>query len=328
MYKTGGLEITDDESVKMSVEGVDYIVSDKFKTMLRDSFIDWGTFLEIYHDNMNDSTMFEQIVKLLNIKDNGNLIDIMLPLIKKIYELPAKSHMASMLKQFMIYEPVSISMYALFTTIKNHYEDLVKRYLVARNRYIIDNSLDDPLNDIEELIKYWNDLNDQYNLESSSVVLLFINPPSGLESKLHISIKSVPETGNLLNAIRKYRYAGFCPKVPHERLKSLLTFPIKEIVATIKKLDKGAIFPNYEKLEKMFADRLKSAPDKPVVPDEYKRQVPPTNIDKLDLVKWYVDEILNLRKSLLKYGKDFENYYIAHARLLNELADMAKKELN
>ena len=41
MYKIGGLEPSTEESKTLDVDGIKYVVSDKFKSMLRDSFIDW-----------------------------------------------------------------------------------------------------------------------------------------------------------------------------------------------------------------------------------------------------------------------------------------------
>jgi hypothetical protein len=327
MYKTGGLEPSEDKPETLSIEGINYVVSDKFKTMLRDSFIDWGTFLEIYKANMNDSTMFDQIIKLLNVKDNENLRDTMLPLVKKIYQLPASAHMICMVKQFMIYEPVSMAAHALFTAIKKHFEEIVERYIAARNKYINLQDTKDKVNDINELVKYWSEMNISYNLDTSSVILLFINPPQGIKSELHIKIKGIPESSMLKRAIKHFHYPGFCPKVPHKRLAGLLTFPVNEFIKTIKKIDPEAKFPNYTLLEKRTKEILHTLGDKPEIPDDYKRQQPPKDItEKIELIKWYVDEILNLRKSLLKYGREYEKYYANHAKILTDLTDIIKTE--
>lgn len=332
MYKTGGLEVTPDESADViRIDDIDYIVSDKFKALLRDSFVNWGTFLEIYKKSIPDSVLFDQVIKLLDVKETENLRDVMLPLVKKIYSLPAESHMASMLKQFMLYEPVSIALHAVFTTIKTHYESLVEKFIIARNRYITFNKLRDKPNDLDELIKYWADLNNQYDLDTSSLLLLFINPPKGLKSQLHFSVSGTPSKAieAFKSAVKKFKYAGFCPKVPQERVAKLLEFPVTEVVAAIKSLDPSAKFPNYAKLEKIIEERLQTAPKKPVIEDKYTRESPPADIkDKIELVKWYVDEILSLRKSLLPYGKAYEEYYFNHAKILVELNDIIKAELN
>lgn len=331
MYKTGGLETTPDKpSDILRVDDVDYIVSDKFKTLLRDSFVDWGTFLDIYKKNISDSIMFEQVIKLLDVKETENLRDVMIPLVKKIYNLPAESHMSCMLKQFMLYEPVSIALHAVFTTIKLHYEYLIETFIKARNTYITTNKTKDKLNDLDTLMKFWADLNNQYDLDTSSLLLLFINPPKGLKNELHYKLKGTHEKTmeSLKSAMKKFRYPGFCPKVPQERLAKLLEFPVIEITKAIKALDPDAKFPNYEFLEKTIRDKLSNVVAKPVVKDTYERKTPPKDLGKIDLVRWYVDEILSLRKSLLPYGKAYEEYYSNHAKILTEINDIIKAEFN
>lgn len=327
MYKTGGLE-QDAEDVKtMSVDGITYVVSDKFRSMLRDSFIDWGTFLEVYNKNLDYVNMFDQITKLLNIKENENLRDFMIPLVKKIYHLPADAHMACMLKQFMIYEPVSISIHSLFTTIKQHFESLVEHFLNIRNLYIMNNQLGDKPNDYQKLLHRWHDMNSTYNLETSSIILLFLNPPSGLKSGLNFSVTGKEDVINPLKiAVKKFKYEGFCHKVPHKRLISLLEFPVNDFIVAIKALNPSAVFPDYSFLEKSIMTALKSLPKKPVITDKIKREVPPKKLESLELAKWYVDAILDLRKNLLPDGKKYEDYFILHAEILKGINEMVKKE--
>lgn len=330
MYCIGGLEPSNEKPKTMEIDGINYVVSDKFKSMLRDSFIDWGTFLEVYHNNLDYSTMFDQVMRLLNVKENENLRDFMLPLVKKIYHLPASAHMASMLKQFMIYEPVSISIHALFTTLKNHFENIVEQFIVARNKYIVNNNLKDKQNDLNKLARYWNEMNTEYNLDSSSLMLLFLHPPKGIKSYLNFGITGKEKVIDKLKAaVKQFNYPGFCPKVPYDRLKGLLEFPINEFVDAIKAIDPGALFPDYKVLEKNIESKLNDMPEKPEISDNIKRESPPEELkDKLELCKWYVTATLQLRKELVDYGKKFEEYYIKQAEIFNEINDMAKIELN
>ena len=326
MYKTGGLEVDASQPAEiLTADNVDYVVSDRFKMMLRDNLIDWGTFLETYGNNFTEAAMFEQVIKLLNIKDNQNIRDVMLPLVQKIYALPAESHVVCMLKQFLVYQPMSIAAYTLFTTICKHYEAILQKFITARNKYIADNKTGDKPNNWDTLLKYWTEVNNERDLQSSSLPLLFLNP-TGVKSKIHISIKGV-DLESLKKAIKSFHYQGYCAKVPYERLEKLLEFPINEFVAAIKKIDPNAKFPDYPKLEKKMAEMLASAPAKPVVSDTYKRLTPPeATTDKIELVKWYVDEILNLRKTLLPFGKAYETYYTEHAKLLLGINDFIKEE--
>ena len=330
MYRIGGLEPNTNDSKILPIDGTNYIVSDKFRTMLRDSFIDWGTFLEIYHDNLTYANLFDQMVRLLNIKENENLREFMIPIIKKIYHLPAKAHMACMLKQFMLYEPVSIAIHSLFTTIKLHYESILEHFLRARNSYILLHETKDAVNDIEALEKYWEDMNAQYSLESSSPKLLFLNPPKGMKSRLNFAVTGDKKIelviSKLRDAVKKFKYLGFCPKVPHTRLKALLEFPINAFIDAIKLLDPEAKFPNYQFVEKEIAKNMILMPNKPVIPDDIKRESPPDITDNIALAKWYIDAILDLRKNLLKYGNAYEEYYAEQAKILSDINEIVKKE--
>lgn len=345
-YFIGGLEPRDDDQENtMTVDGTTYIVSDKFKVMLRDSIIDWGTFLEVYNNNVEYRTMFDQIIKLLNIKENSTIHDMMLPLVKKIYHLPAIAHLASMLRQFMIYEPISIAIHATFNHIKHHYEYIVEKFVEIRNKYIKHNKLTAKYNDWKKLIKRWNEANEEKDLDSSSIILLFLNPPDNLKPKLHITIPGV-DTTHLKNALKHFQYPGFCPKVPHQRLIKLLKFPINHFVRVIKQMEPTFKFPNYTKVEKSMSDILDTKLKKPEVPDIKNRESPPDalvktsklstssenlsdseNIARINLAKWYVRKILEFRKMLLPSGKAYEKYYEENARRINDINSILKKEL-
>ena len=336
MYKTGGLESTNERPKIIKIDNSSYALSDKFKTMIRDSFIDWGTFIEIYNENLDDNNMFEQVVKMFNVKGSDKLKDIILPLVKTIYHLPMESHMMSMIKQFMINEPLSIAIHSLFTTIKRHYEEIVEKLIIERNTLINANNLKSETNNIEFLLEYWRDVNIQSNLDSSSLILTFINPPEFINSKLILEI--VPEDkideklrnqfSNLITEISNFHYMGFCPREPQKRLSALLDFPINSFIKTILLLDEKVVFPDYANIEKEIGKLLKKIPTRPKILETYKREDSPTNLFGNELIKWYVDEILNLRKTLVKHGRDFEQYYIDQAYVIVEINDYLKTTLN
>ena len=328
MYRTGGLESTDDVK-SIEVDGINYVTSDKFKMMLRDQFIDWGTFLEIYHDNLDYVLLFDQIVKLLNIKENENLRESLIPMVESIYKLPAEVHMTSMLKQFIVYEPLSAAIHSLFTTIKLYFESVVEKFIMLRNKYINLNNTNDKINDFDKLIKYWNDLNDQYDLDTSSIILLFLNPPKGFKSGINFNVKGIDAISDLKAAVRKFHYPGFCPKVPHTRLNKLLEFPLLSFIEVIKILDPTELHPNFHKIEEIIQEKLKNMPPNVEIKDQITRETPPKELkdDKLELAKWYVNAILDLRKQLLPYSQQYEEYYVKKAQLFVDINNEIKREL-
>ena len=326
MYCTGGLEYESSEVTEL--DGVQYVFSNKFKQSLKNVFIDWGTFLDIYKNNIDYVTMYDQINRIINLKNNENLKETMLPVLKKIYHLPANTHMLIMLKQFMLYEPVSIAVKSIFLTIKKHYESIVLLFLKARNKYIINNNLKDKQNDIDKLMTLWNKINDDYDLQTSSIILFFLNPPEEFNNELELDISGIKKIEKLKAEITKFNYPGFCPKVPYERLKTLLEFPVERFVKIIKKLDPSIKFPDYEEMDNIIHNKLKSLPEKPVIVDNITRIEPPAHItDNIKLCEWYVTQILELRKSFVKDGLVYENYYIEHAKKINEINEILQHEL-
>ena len=344
IYAIGGLENNESNYKTLNIDGTNYVVSDKFRMMLQDLILDWGAFLEIYNDKLEYSSLFDQIVKLLNIKENDTIRETLLPVIKEIYELPAEAHLACMLRQFMIYEPLSIAIHSLFTTIKHHYESIVKKFIDVRNDYITKHKLKAEPNDWKHLLDVWNDQNIQHNLESSSVILLFLNPPKGLKNEINFKIPGkefVQLNKNLQSAIKKFIYPGFCPKVPHERLTKLLNFPINEFIEIITELNPSVTFPDYSKVEEEISKILNNKIEKPKIDHEFKLESPPLDLvkkadedntteqtysAKLQLIKWYVSKILEFRKELLPYGKKYEEYYEEVAKLIGSVVVVVKSE--
>jgi hypothetical protein len=327
MYKLGGLEPSKKRAKTLLINGTNYVVSDKFKSMLRDNFIDWGSFLDVYNKNLSITNMFDQMVKILNVKANENFRESMIPIIEKIYNLPADAHMACMVKQFMIFEPVSAAIHELFTIIKLHFEYIFEKFLITRNLYIEKNKLSNNINNLESLQSHWESYSSHY--DSSSIKLLFLNPPDNLLSGLNFNVDGLESVIKpLRSAVKGFKYLGFCPKVPHQRINALLLFPINEFINAIRTMDTTATFSNYSDIEVKIKSCLHNIPKAPVVIDNIKRKkIPPNITDTIDISKWYIDNILDIRKQLIKYGSKFEEYYTKHAKIIMNLSEILKKEL-
>lgn len=318
MYKIGGLD-NPDEVKTVEINGIHYVTNMKFTGMLRDNLIEWGVFLENY--DSHDNQIVDQIFKILNIKEQEGLSSIIVPLLEKVYKLPAEFHMTAMIKQFVIYEPLAQAIYYLFTVIKNHYEMIIEKFIMTRNKYITENNLSDPLNDFDALIKKWSDINDQFGLDTSSLSLLFINPPDGLEHMVHIDVQNEPAIDELKTAIESFHYEGFCPKVPHQRLAALLKFPIQAFIKAIQVMNPKESFPDYSKIDKDISDILRNVPKKPSIPDLIQRETPPTGISEKELITWYMEHILDLRKQLLPYATQYEDYYRDMSIAITKITD-------
>jgi hypothetical protein len=319
MYATGGLEPTDEDGEEiLEINNVNYVVNDKFKALLRNNIIDWGTFLEIYNNTYEYCDLVDQATKILDISNdknqNQNVKDNILPILEKLYDAPPEHQIMCMMKQYFTYAPMSYAILDCFNMFKNHFENIVELFIETRNKYIKKNKLDAKTNSWDKLIKYWDNKNAAYDLNTSSLILLFINPPAPLESKIKYDLNNKAYEANnkaydlnnkayeanetnkayeanetnkannascsdlinkLKNDISNFYYPGFCPKVPHIRLNNLLTFPLDSFIDTIKAFDKNIKFPDYNKIKTLINNILKDISKKPEIKIDLLKKTPP-----------------------------------------------------
>ena len=333
----GGLEVVDPQRMEVvTIGGVDHCVIENFKCALRNNILDWSTFLEVYRGKIPERVLFEQVLQVLNIRQEKVAPEELLELLKTVYLMPADTHLVCMTKQFNILRPFGEALYSLFQLVLSHYEAVVRTFVETRNRYLRDQSsgLDhiktssykDAKNNWDELLSGWEKENQDRNLQSSSVILLFLNPPGGLESGLRYETPGAEkECKALKTAVAAFRYQGFCPKVPEKRLCALFEFPLKEFVVAIRTMDPKVRFPDYGMIETAVSSLIARAPKPPSVVDKYPRKDPPKKLLAGDqrpaLIKWYMQELLALRKHLLPQGEKLEQHYMALARLIMRVVE-------
>ncbi len=347
-YKIGGLEKTEEDKVRSSVkiDGIEYVVSDRFKASLRDTIIDWEEFKKFHEKTQNDERLFEHVLKLMNIPDikkiqeefsSPNLLKReTLSIVKKIYALPLENHLVCLSSQYFLREPLSHAIHFVFLMIKRHFEEIVELFADCRNRYL--ESKDVEPQDFEKLLQHWVDTNSQQSYDTSSVVLFFLNPPeNSINEYLQIEFEqktvATPQINQALkvlsDAILKFKYPGFCPKVPKERLDKLLEFPIKEFADAIQLLGCEQALPDYSRVEAQIEDIIKrNHIENPIFKEEnYERAVPPKELSGIPLIKWYMDAILQLRKKIVPHAKKIEDYYTNQAKLFNEIGQFISRTM-
>lgn len=349
MMRYGGVLAPSKDERTTTIDDVVYVFSDNFKAALRNSCIDWAAFVNVYQDSMKYEDLFDEVTKVLNIKANEHLRGTLIPLVRKIYALPAQAHIACMMRQFMIFEPVTIALHSIFDVIKRHYEQLVALFVSLREAQLGPNSQS---NDWEKLTAAWIEADSINDYDSSSTILLFINPPDTLDERvprLHVDIAGDSGASKLRAAIDAFHYKGFCRLVPHKRLRALLEFPLAEFVAAIKQLDPSFSLPSYEIIESKVS-KLLVAPNHPVSNVEVKRDTPPAalveqasksvaNTDgrnssgseasaaQMELIMWYVNAIFAVRKQVYAEGRKLECHYENTAMMLSNVAIQLRQEL-
>ncbi len=302
----------------------------KLEMMIQDNLSDWSTFLRIYGENVSNDDLLDQICKLFLIKKETKLnINSHL---KSLYEADDKTHMVLMNKQFMLQEPVSTVLFDIYTLFKFIFELLIEKFVKTRNEYLDRNNIKGvKRNDWSKLLEMWVEQYKLYDLSSSSIILLFLNPPLG-KSGIHYKIPGKEDiVEKLRDAIYKYHYPGFCTKVPHQRLTQLVCeFPWELIMVCIKQMDDSASLPDIglaidiicKGLEDLSP--LKWSIDEKSIP----REINPYPENDSRSTKWYVESILNLRQKLKKNTKVIENYHIETAKKLTEVYNEVYKALS
>ena len=326
----GGLEPDDtDEGETYKIGNIEYCVIERFKTMLRDNMIDWGTFLDVYRDNIDKEVLLAQATNVLNLKKSEVIKNNTVELLDVLYHLPAQAHLGCMVRQFYIFEPMSHAIFELFNTIRQHYEYIVELFINIRNNYISRKKTGNKLNNWDQLVKRWTTADIKYKLDSSSVILLFLNPTkSATKSLIQYDIKSMNAVITpLKKAINSFKYLGFCPKVPEKRMQALLEFPLDHFVRAIRAISPNIMLPNYTIIGQEISVLLSQIPKKPVIVDKLVRKPLPKKLSTLEdkqhpqIIQWYINEIMVLRKQLLPYGKQYEQYYICSARIILQIND-------
>lgn len=339
---TGGLKKYK-KSEFIKIGSLEFAVNDRFRNAIKDALINWGTFLEVYGKSITQENLYLAAEKLLGLKSIEKIGDLTMPVIEKEYNLPDEEVITKIMKHDLIYEPLSMSIHNIFMLFKRHFESIVCLYAESYNLFARDQKIN-----WAAYQERWDLLNSEHHLESSSVILLFLNPTTPElvqpENMLPFTIESdnaelQESMERLRNAIKQFQYKGFCPKVPYERFAALMEFPIKQFTDTISILNpkNNIVNVKYELMERKMQKILSRMPKMPDIKDpiflkrikyvKYKQRNPPKDFDNIELMKWYVSQILERRKSLVPIGHAMEKYYTQLAQVINEAYLLAKKYL-
>jgi hypothetical protein len=336
-YFIGGIDADDENLRSLFIGGVERIVGNDFRTHVRDSLIDWGTFLEIYKGVINKELLYNQASQLLYLGRLENYQTKLLPLLRHIYKMPEKAHLAAMTKQFMLEDNLATVVQELFALIKKLFENSITTFIHARNRFIQLNNIDAEKNNIDELYSGWEQANLDYRINSSSHILFFISNPQLIKvdhQEIDLSqddsipvfhISAGDEGKELEEKIRKFEYKGFCPKKARKRLLALLEFPIEEVISLTKKFDPEAEVYDFEKYEKEIGQVLRNKGKIwPEIEEKFEREKEPENLEELQAIKWNIQKIMELRKKLIPYGQMIENHHLELADNLSKVVQILK----
>ncbi len=344
----GGLEQSDRGLIVIG--GREYRISDKAKYGLMSNLHSWISFLDVYRDSIRIEGLFREVSNLLNLKTTNDMKDYMVEIVEQVYKATDDQHINCMADQYYLKEHLITAAYQVFVTLKRHFEFLVKTYITQRDRYIVECKLECKVNNLQKLMKQWQDIDNINENDTTSLLLFYINPPPEYNAPpIHLNFDCMPPNGKvigrtiskvnmLMKPVAKYKYQGFCQKRAPQRIIELLKFPYVNIQSAIHAIDPTVPLPDYGKLDADISATLKYIP-KPKVSKVSKVRKPDSALEymahlsiednedkaeiisnaKIKLTKWYVSEIMKRRRVLIDQLTKYEDYFNALAKQLADL---------
>ena len=307
-------------------------VDDISKTFIDNRIIAWESFKRVYYkDDVIDIKYYNdfinniyKVIPFIGYTSNENDI------LKNLYELYNESDETianTIMDKINSKNNFNKTIHHLFMSWKSYIEKLIELFISLREKYILDNNLTDPRNNIKDLFDKWLNINIEQNLDTSSLILLFNFPPKHYADalgpdipKIHWNIKTHKldnKITDFLNIIKKnkFEYIGFCKNDLITRFKALLLFPIDDLLKLIYELYTNVkihklsdyiyvysqyIVDNFKKLELCLYKIKKIQPIKlnktQLNPIE---MFPKLECEKIKFLEAYITSYINLYKQIL-----------------------------
>jgi hypothetical protein len=207
----------------------------------------------------------------------------------KIYNLPYYNLVKGFSKAINIHKLLDYALKHVFMSWKSYIEHTIISFIELRNTYIHENSgtENDSTNNLHNLITNWNYISDRNAITSSSPILFFnfikndipeIKPLNNnnkqiikIPDDVYIKIQKIKwftkneEINSIVNGfltkckINDFTYNGYCKHASINSLRSLLKFPLDELVkcnaiitSKIKTRTRPVVDINYSSMDKLI----------------------------------------------------------------------------
>lgn len=343
--KRGGLDNVDDSETSggfaLSFSGGSKghiktkIVGNKVLIKLRDKILEWGAFKEVYQnietlDKAGEDALCKTVKIITDSKTCLNLNNT-LSVLKMIYLLPDEKLSQMFIRRFNFAEATQIALRSIYTNWVNHLETAIIEYAKARNLYIKGS---DKKNDVDELQKNWEAIDEYYGINSSSPLLLYTSFPEnpyvlpwlrGIYTEsdewdicplpFYWTVSGVQSTITLDKLVKKFTYLGFCPRRPKYRLEKLFEFPLEELYKATKDLGGKVPSVHYKEIVSLLGQQTTAPVFRvPNIP----RHLPP-DLDIKKQIKWYVEKIIEIYEILKPHFEAVEKYYLLIAKKMSSV---------
>ena len=351
--KNGGKILTFPRPRKESMIRIVY--GDRTVMSIREKISNWRTFVDVYWkengtlDKNSLSSLKDVLFSIFCVKFECEQSEI-IQILEGIFSLSNDEMMHGIGKSYHLNEPIVLSFRVNFMIWRDHLEELVMRFNEARTKYIKKNKGKEKINDIPTLLENWRKYDEKYDINSSSKLLLFSNLPSSPSDLPHIKHSKLKwsthmekfhwsvgkKTQNLEEKLLEFCYHGFCPLEPLTRFNKLLKFPIAALLEATRAL--GGEPPKAD-----YCDMLKSLKSAMVTP-KFREKIPNLNVKKIPqlkkkykmksktsfdnnnlVIRWYIDQYIELCKQTKPYFIAKEKYYLEITNILNTVGFVVKK---
>lgn len=202
---------------------------------------------------------------------------ILKEVLKNIWNAPNEKIFYGIVKSIELDEPIQIAKKNLFWKWKELIESLILIHLAKNNIKI----------DVE--MKKWSDHISKNKISTSSILMYCL---FNKESPFFHKYKDIPN----------YNYVGFCPKIPDERIKLLMQFPID-------------IFTTDLKIEKYINDAYDSIIKLPPKPNIHIRY----NKKKFDSLDDFMTQWIDFNNKISPELEKLEEFYINMAQNIDKV---------
>jgi hypothetical protein len=347
--KIGGIDSTQSNQTinivggfnsKLQITEHKIVIGSQSKFFVKSKIIEWETFKDTYLNKKKlDIKFYDKLVEEINtiipFPTYVNKPDDLSRVLIDIYQADIHSIINGISKHLNMFNPIELTIKHFFMSWKVFIEKQIELFVHLRNNYIESKKLTGGTNDFSKLVEHWNNVSNENNLQTSSIIILFNFPGNGMliektVPKIDWRIKNDPinkDINKFLDLIttRKFGYVGFCHYKPIERLLLLLKFPIHALCEINKKLDIDSKFNNIYILPKKECKQIQCMETKlnslnytKFKPDIFPKPPKPLNIytnqnNNINFFMEYMEKYMQMYKILLPC-------LIKKEELINDLA--------
>lgn len=148
-------------------------------------------------------------------------------------------------KKFKLHMPFSDVLKPLFMFIKEYFESLIKKIY------------EDLEIDTDKYIDIWENINENLNIKSSSVILYQLGKDKDFIKELTLQKENIyNKFKEYITNEKKWSYMGWCPNAPSIRMKHLMEFPLGIVFQILEPNHKDYIEAQYKYISNVNLDEI------------------------------------------------------------------------